>query len=100
MAFDMEPDESIYENEINDEFRHVIQNNAVANRGYNMAKDLRLGEEDCLRCAVIALAKMNDRAMAVITDAIIHGMPMTKEVADVRKEIVGVNVHKKAKVKP
>ena len=77
--------------EIDDEFWNVIQNNAVANRGYNTAKNLRLGEEDCLRCAVIALAQMNKRAMSIITDAIMHGMPITQEVADVRNEIVGAN---------
>ena len=88
MSFEDNPaDEFIHESEIDDQFRDVITNNAVAYRGYTTAKNIRLGEEDCLRCAVIALSQMNDRAMAIISDAIMHGMPITTEVADVRNAI-------------
>lgn len=45
-----------------------------------------------LACSLIAEVERQDallkRAMAIITDAIMHGMPITQEVADVRNEIV------------
>ena len=34
------------------------------------------------------LKGLNKRALAIITDAIMHGMPITPEVADVRNQIV------------
>lgn len=37
------------------------------------------------------------RALAIINDAILHGMPVTPEVADVSNLIRGVRKHKKGK---
>lgn len=36
------------------------------------------------------LRNLNNRALAIITGAIMHGMPVTEEVAAVRNEIVGI----------
>ena len=33
-------------------------------------------------------SELNKRALAIISDAIMHGMPVTEEVADVRNQIV------------
>jgi hypothetical protein len=33
-------------------------------------------------------SELNKRALAIIADAIMHGMPVTEEVADVRNQIV------------
>ena len=87
--FDMPPEEPQYEHELEDKFTECMQNNVPARRGYDAAKDAGLDEEMRLKAAVIQLTEMNRRAMAIITDAIIHGMPITKEVADVRNQIVG-----------
>lgn len=35
-------------------------------------------------------AELLERALTIISDAIMHGMPITKEVAAVRNEIVGM----------
>lgn len=40
------------------------------------------------------ICDLNKRALAIITDAIMHGMPITEEVAAVRNEIVGAGSDK------
>lgn len=87
--FDMPPEEPQYEQELEDMFRECMQKNVPAQRGYNAARNCGLNEEMRLKAAVIQLTAMNKRAMAIITDAIMHGMPITPEVADVRNQIVG-----------
>lgn len=87
--FDMPPEEPQYEQELEEKFRECMKNNVPAQRGYDAAKACGLDEEMRLKAAVIQLTEMNRRAMAIITDAIMHGMPITPEVADVRNQIVG-----------
>lgn len=89
MTFDEQPDDSRYADELEDRFREVMLNNVAAKRGYDAAKSFGMTEEQRLKAAVIQLADLNNRAMAIIVDAVMHGMPITKEVADVRNKIVG-----------
>jgi hypothetical protein len=89
MAFDIPREEPQYEDELEDKFRECMQNSVPARRGYDAAKSFGLDEESRLKAAIIQLTEMNKRAMAIITDAIMHGMPITPEVADVRNQIVG-----------
>ena len=42
-----------------------------------------------LREEVERLQSLSRRAVAIIADAICHGMPITREVADVRNQILG-----------
>jgi hypothetical protein len=77
-----------YEDELGEKFRQVIVNNAAARRGYDAAKSFGMNEEMRAKAAVIQLAELNQRAMAIIADAILHGMPITKDVAEVRNQIV------------
>lgn len=86
--FDEQPDGRQYEDELEDKFRECMLKNVVARRGYDAAKSFGLSEEYRLKAAVIQLTELNKRAMSIITDAIMHGMPITQEVADVRNEIV------------
>ncbi len=87
MTFDRKPTPQ----ELEDKFLEVMQNNVPARRGYDAAKALGMDEESRLKAAIIQLTEMNRRAMAIITDAIMHGMPISKEVADVRNQIVGAS---------
>ncbi len=91
MSFDMPRDERVYEEELEDKFRECMQNNVPARRGYDTAKSFGLSEEYRLKAAIIQLTEMNRRAMAIIADAVVHGMPITPEVADVRNQIVGAS---------
>lgn len=45
-------------------------------------------ENDELKAEVERLRALTVRAMSIITNAIMHGMPITEEVAAVRNEIV------------
>lgn len=49
-----------------------------------------MSEINRLRAENQRLADLNRRALAIIADAIMHGMPITPEVAAVRNEILGV----------
>lgn len=89
--FDEQPDDRQYEDELEDKFRECMLNNVAARAGYDAAKSFGMSEEQRLKAAVIQLAELNKRAMAIITDAIMHGMPITEEVADVRNQIVGAS---------
>lgn len=75
--------------ELQEKFLECMQNNVPARRGYDAAKSFGLAEEWRLKAAIIQLTEMNRRAMAIISDAIMHGMPVSEEVADVRNQIVG-----------
>jgi len=89
--FDEQPDDRQYEDELEDKFRECMLNNVAARTGYDAEKSFGVSEEQRLKAAVIQLTKLNKRAMSIITDAIMHGMPVTEEVADVRNQIVGAN---------
>jgi hypothetical protein len=89
LGFDELSADDEYGDEINNKFDEVMQNNVPARRGYDAAKSYGLSEEYRLKAAIVQLTEMNRRAMAIITDAIMHGMPITPEVADVRNQIVG-----------
>lgn len=62
----------------------------------NLARDLKqhIYELSVLQSRLMSTrdeqAELLERALAIISDAIMHGMPITKEVAAVRNEIVGV----------
>jgi len=90
--FDEQPDDDRYEYELEDKFCEAMRNNVAAKRGYDAAKSFGMSEEQRLKAAVIQLTELNKRAMAIITDAIMHGMPITEEIADVRNEIVGAKL--------
>lgn len=87
--FDMPREEPQYEDELDGKFRECMLNNVPARRGYDTAKSFGMDEESRLKAAIIQLTEMNKRAMAIIADAIMHGMPISEEVADVRNQIVG-----------
>lgn len=89
--FDEPREEPQYEDELEAKFIDVMVNNVAARRGYDAAKAFGMNEEMRLKAAVIQLTELNKRAMSIITDAIMHGMPITKEVADVRNQIVGAS---------
>lgn len=86
--FDEPREEPQYEDELDAKYRQVMVNNAAARRGYDAAKSFGMNEEMRAKAAVIQLAELNQRAMAIIADAILHGMPITKDVAEVRNQIV------------
>jgi len=85
-VFDEPREEPQYEDELEEKFRNVMANSAVARRGYDAAKSYGMNEEMRAKAAVIQLAELNNRAMAIIADAILHGMPITKEVAELRTQ--------------
>lgn len=87
--FDEQYEEPRAEMELEDKFREIMQNSVAVRHGYDSAKSFGLNEEMRLKAAVIVVAELNKRAQAIITDAIMHGMPITEEVADVRNQIVG-----------
>ena len=89
--FDEPREEPQYEDEVEAKFTEVMVNNVAARRGYDAAKSFGMDEEMRLKAAIIQLTEMNKRAMSIITDAIMHGMPITEEVADVRNQIVGAS---------
>lgn len=89
--FDEPREEPQYEDEVEARFTEVMVNNVAARRGYDAAKSFGMDEEMRLKAAIIQLTEMNKRAMSIITDAIMHGMPITEEVADVRNQIVGAS---------
>lgn len=89
--FDEQMDDRQYEDELEDRFRECMVNNVAARRGYDAAKSFGMSEEQRLKAAVIQLTELNKRAMSIITDAIMHGMPITEEIADVRNQIVGAS---------
>ncbi len=89
--FDMPEEQPAHQDELDAKFLEVMQNNVPASRGYDAAKSFGLDEESRLKAAIINLTEMNHRAMAIITDAIMHGMPISPEVADVRNQIVGAS---------
>jgi hypothetical protein len=91
MSFDMPREEPQYEDELEEKFCECMQNNVPARRGYDAAKSFGLDEESRLKAAIIQLTEMNRRAMAIIADAIMHGMPISEEIADVRNQIVGAS---------
>ena len=91
MTFDMPREEPQHEDELELKFMESMLNNVPARRGYDAAKSFGLDEEMRLKAAIIQLTEMNKRAIAIITDAIMHGMPISKEVADVRNQIVGAS---------
>ncbi|WP_146534790.1 hypothetical protein [Rubripirellula reticaptiva] len=87
--FDEQYEEPRAEMELEDKFREIMQNNVAVRHGYDSAKSFGLNEEMRLKATVIVVAELNKRAQAIITEAIMHGMPITEEVADVRNQIVG-----------
>lgn len=89
--FDMPPEQPQHEDELQAMFIDCMCNNIPARCGYDAAEAAGMQEEMRLKAAIIQLTQMNKRAMAIITDAIMHGMPITKEVADVRNQIVGAS---------
>lgn len=52
-------------------------------------------ENSRLKAEIVQLTELNRRALAIITDAIMCGMPITEEVADVRNKIVGCNRYRR-----
>ncbi len=89
--FDEPRDEPQYEDELEAKYTDSMVNNVAARRGYDAAKSFGMNEELRLKAAVIQLTELNKRAMSIITNAIMHGMPITEEVADVRNQIVGAS---------
>ena len=89
IMFDEQYEEPRAELELEDKFSEVMQNNAAVRHGYDSAKSFGLNEEMRLKAAVIVVAELNTRALAIIADAICRGMPISQEVADVRNQIVG-----------
>jgi hypothetical protein len=47
-------------------------------------------EVDRLRARIAELEALCDSALAIIADAIVHGMPVTQRVADVRNQIAKI----------
>lgn len=80
-----------FEDQLEGKYQEVMRNSAPARHGYDTAEQFQLDEECRLKAAIIQLAELNNRAMAIISDAIMHGMPITEEVADVRNQIVCSN---------
>lgn len=87
--FDEQRESNQYEGELEEKYQDVMRNSAVARCGYDTAQKFQLDEECRLKAAIIQLAELNKRAMVIISSAIMHGMPITEEVADVRNKIVG-----------
>ena len=88
--FDEQYEEPIAAREMETKFCEIMDGSAEVRHGYDTAKSLGLNEEMRLKAAVIVVAELNKRAMAIIADAIMHGMPITREVADVQITIAGL----------
>lgn len=86
--FDEQPLDAQYEYELEDKFRECMASSVTARRAYDAAKSFGMTEEQRLKSAVIQVVDLNRRAMAIIANAISHGMPITEEIADVRNQIV------------
>lgn len=82
-------EETQAEMELEGKFHEIITSNTAVRHGYDSAKSFGLNEEMRLKAAVVVVAELNKRALAIIANAIMHGMPITQEVADVRNQIVG-----------
>jgi hypothetical protein len=54
-------DNSIYSDEVEREFRRVMQNDPVAVHGYSTAGSFGLDEFDCLKATIVALSNANER---------------------------------------
>ena len=55
----------------------------------DFARSLEVANQQAM-AEIVRLQILNRRALAIITDAIMHGMPITPEIADVRNQIVQI----------
>ena len=69
--------------EFNEAGEFISPGKSRLNRDEEMTHEVRLMAGEIRR-----LRELNKRAQAIITEAIMHGMPITEEVAAVRNEIV------------
>lgn len=79
---------ALRDSSIESKCREVLRNNAAARQIYITAQRAGMSEAQCLRAVIVQLAELNQRAMTIIADAIMHGMPITAEVAAVRNQLV------------
>jgi hypothetical protein len=80
---------SALEQKTDDALLMLLNHNVSVRSSFDAAIAVGMSEEHALKSVICYLASLNYRTLGILTDAIMYGMPVTPEVADVRNRIVG-----------